>query len=35
MIESSVGFVGLSDSRALSKVVDKFSGLSNGIDMVY
>ena len=31
VIESSVGFVGLSKSWALSKVVDKFSGLSNGI----
>ena len=31
VIVSSVGFVGLSESLALSKVIDKFSGLSNGI----
>ncbi len=35
VIESSVGFVGLSESWTLLKVVDKFSGLSNGINMIY
>ena len=34
MIESSVGFVGLLESSALSKVVDKFPVLSNETNIV-